>query len=166
MSENPELPIAIMNRWKEGWTSTLIKACLLTFVLLICLILLFSLGALNEISKNFHNYRCNPLFMPFAGNFGLDPKENFNFCLTNIFNSKAAVVFAPIYNLLGGFSDIVKLVVDVALGIRKLFSNFLFGVNNFMRCSMCKIQTLLWPVSAVAQTQWVSSQGLLMQTHD
>ena len=146
MSENPEPPIAIMNRWKEGWTSTLIKTCLLTIVLLICLILLFTLGSLHEITQNFQNYRCNPLFMPFAGNFGLDSKENFNFCLTNIFNTKAAEVFAPIYNLLGGFSDIVKLVVDVALGIRKLFSNFLFGVNNFMRSVRDRIQNIMFSI--------------------
>lgn len=146
MADNPELPIARMNRWKEGWTMTLIKACILTVLFLISLILLFTLGSLKEITENFPKYRCNPAIMPFAGNFGYDAKDNFNFCLTSIFNIKAAEIFAPIYNLLGGFSDIVKQIVDVALGIRKLFSNFYLGVNSFIRSVRDRIQNVFFTV--------------------
>ena len=146
MADNPDLSTALMNRWKEGWTFALIKACLVTAVFLICLILLFTLGSLNEITQNFANYRCNPLIMPFAGNFGVDAKENFNFCLTNIFNSKATEIFAPIYNLLGGFSNVVQLVVNVALGIRTLFSNFLSGVNNFVRSVRDRMQNVMFTI--------------------
>lgn len=143
---NPELPIARMIHWKEGWTSTMIKACVLTAVFTICLVLLFTLGSLQEIAANFPKYRCNPILMPFASNFGFDTKQNFDFCLTSIFNVKAAEIFTPIYNLLGGFTDIVKLVVDVALGIRKLFSNFYDGVNNFMRTARDRIQALFFSI--------------------
>jgi hypothetical protein len=146
MADNPDLPIAQMNRWKEGWTFTLIKFCILSVVFLICLILMFTLGSLKEITENFPKYRCNPMIMPFAGNFGVDAKENFNFCLTTIFNVKAAEIFAPIYNLLGGFSDIVKTIIDVSLGIRKLFSNFLLGVNNFIRSTRDRIQSVLFSI--------------------
>jgi len=142
----PELPIALMNRWKENWTSTLIKVSILTVILLVCLILMFTLGNLNEIAKNFPKYRCNPMIMPFAGNFGYDTKENFNFCLTSIFNNKAAEIFTPIYGLLGGFTDIVNLIVNVAAGIRKLFSNFFGGVNSFIRNVRDRIQAVMFSI--------------------
>lgn len=146
MADAPELPIAKMNRWKENWTGTMIKASVLTIVFLICLILLFSLGSIREITENFPKYRCNPIIMPFAANFGYDAKENFNYCLTSIFNIKAAEIFAPIYNLLGGFTDIVKMIVDVALGIRKLFSNFFLGVNTFIRTTRDRIQSVFFSI--------------------
>jgi hypothetical protein len=107
---------------------------------------MFTLGNLNEIQKNFPRYRCNPLYMPFASNFGYDTKDNFNFCLSTIFDSKAAEIFAPIYQLLGGFVSLTKTIVDVALGIRKLFSNFLLGVNGFVQNVRDRIQQLLFNV--------------------
>jgi len=81
--------------------------------------------------------------MPFASNFGYDTQENFNFCLSNIFQNKAIEVFTPIYELLGLFTTIVTQIVNVVLGIRKLFSNFLFGVNQFIRNVRDRIQQLL-----------------------
>lgn len=143
MADSPE---ALMSNWKSGWTFTMIKLCILTTVFLVGLVLLFSMGSLKEITENFPKYRCNPILIPFASNFGYDSKENFNFCLTSIFNVKAAEIFGPIYNLLGGFTDIIKLVVDVALGIRKLFSNFLLGMNNFVRNVRDRIQGLMFNI--------------------
>ena len=118
----------------------------MTVILLTALILMFTLGNLNEIRKNFPRYRCNPLFIPFASNFGYDTKDNFNFCLSTIFDSKAAEIFAPIYQLLAGFVNLTKLIVDVALGIRKLFSNFLLGVNGFVQNVRDRIQQLLFSI--------------------
>lgn len=132
--------------WSTSWTSAVIKFVILTGVFLAALILLFTMGNLNEIRKNFPRYRCNPLFIPFASNFGYDTKDNFNFCLSTIFDSKAAEIFAPIYQLLAGFVNLTKLIVDVALGIRKLFSNFLLGVNNFVRSVRDRIQQLLFNI--------------------
>lgn len=132
--------------WSTSWTSALVKFVILSGILLTALILMFTLGNLNEIRKNFPRYRCNPLFIPFASNFGYDTKDNFNFCLSTIFDTKAAEIFAPIYQLLAGFVNLTKLVVDVALGIRKLFSNFLLGVNNFVRSVRDRIQQLLFNI--------------------
>jgi len=84
--------------------------------------------------------------MPFAGNFGYDATENFNYCLNNIFLGKASEVFAPIYNLLSTFTQVITLITNVTLGIRKLFSNFLFGVNNFVRSVRDKIQAVLFSI--------------------
>lgn len=133
----------IMDVWETNWSVTLYKFIGLTVVLLAILIALFQFANIQEIAKNFPRYRCNPMIMPFASNFGYDTQENFNFCLNNIFNIKAVEVFAPIYQLLGVFTTIVTQLVNVVLGIRKLFSNFLFGVNQFIRNVRDRIQQLL-----------------------
>lgn len=142
MADSPEA----LATWNSGWTTAILKLCILTVLFAIGLALLFSVGSLKEIAENFPKYRCNPLLMPFASSFGYDSKENFNFCLTSIFNIKAAEIFGPIYTLLSGFTDIVKLIVDVALGIRKLFSNFLLGMNNFVRNVRDRIQGLMFNI--------------------
>ena len=132
--------------WKENYTWIIIKFAIATVVLGASLIMVFTLGNLQEIAKNFPRYRCYPVFMPFASQFGYDTKENFNFCLNGIFNTKAAEIFQPIFKLLTGFTEIIKLIVDVGLGIRKLFSNFLLGVNKFIRNVRDRIQFLLFNI--------------------
>jgi hypothetical protein len=132
--------------WSPSWTGSLIKFIIMSVVFLTALILMFTLGNLNEIRKNFPRYRCNPLFIPFASQFGYDTKDNFNFCLSTIFDTKAAEIFGPIYQLLAGFVGLTKVIVDVALGIRKLFSNFLLGVNGFVRSVRDRIQTLMFNI--------------------
>ena len=145
-SINPEMPINPLVEWEEAWTKRAIILTIVTVLLTITVVLMFTLGNLKEIAENFPRYRCTPLALPFASHFGYDTKENFNFCLTSIFNTKAAEVFGPVYNLLGGFTQIVQLIVDVALGIRKLFSNFLLGVNGFVRNVRDRIQGLLFNI--------------------
>jgi hypothetical protein len=125
------------------FTWTVIKFSTITITFIVLLILLFTIGSLKEIGANFSRYRCNPLLMPFANNFGYDTTENFNYCLNNIFMVKATEVFSPIYKLLGGFTVLLSQIVNVALGIRQLFSNFLLGVNNFVLNVRNKIQSLL-----------------------
>jgi len=138
----PTIPDALL-AWNKGWTMTLIKCILLTVVFAVALTLMFTVGNLNEIAKNFPKYRCNPLAIPFAGMFGYNAGENFNFCLGSVFDVKAAEIFSPIYGLLGNFTNVVHLITNVTLGIRTLFSNFLLGVNKFVRSVRDKIQALM-----------------------
>jgi hypothetical protein len=132
--------------WEAGFTTTVIKFAIMTIVFGGILVGMFAMGSLTEIAKNFPRYRCNPMAMPFASNFGYDTMENFNFCLNTIFQGKAAEIFGPIYGLLGGFTAVITQIVNVTAGIRKLFSNFLGGVNNFVRSVRDKIQAVLFSI--------------------
>jgi len=132
--------------WEAGFTTTVIKFVIMTIVFGGILVGMFAMGSLTEIAKNFPRYRCNPMAMPFASNFGYDTMENFNFCLNTIFQGKAAEIFGPIYGLLGGFTAVITQIVNVTAGIRKLFSNFLGGVTNFVRSVRDKIQAVLFSI--------------------
>uniref|UniRef100_A0A6C0LNE7 Vint domain-containing protein n=1 Tax=viral metagenome TaxID=1070528 RepID=A0A6C0LNE7_9ZZZZ len=132
-----------LTAWKEGYTRTIIVFVLITAVQIGLLVGAFQLHLLADIKKNFGNYRCNPLFMPFVGNFGYNPIDNFNFCVQSIFQGKAAEVFAPIYSILGTFQGVLMTIVNSALSIRGMFSNFLGGVENFIASVRNKIQFLM-----------------------
>jgi len=129
--------------WKEGYTRTIIVFILVTLVQIGLVFVALQMTNLADIKKNFANYRCNPLFMPFVGNFGYNPVDNFNFCVQNIFNGKAAEVFAPIYGILAVFQKVLATVVNSAMSIRGMFKNFLGGVEHFIASVRNKIQFLM-----------------------
>jgi hypothetical protein len=136
---NPEL----IEAWNANLSWSILSFAVVTLIFIGITVLIFSLSNITEISKNFSKYRCNPLMMPFAGQFGYDAKENFQFCISNQLNSKAAEIFAPLYGLLSQFVGILTVMMNATLGIRKLFSNFFLSVNNFVGNVRNKIQNLL-----------------------
>ena len=132
-----------LTAWKEGYTKTIIVFVLVTAVQIGLLVGALQLNMFADIKKNFEKYRCNPLFMPFVGNFGYNPVDNFNFCVQSIFNFKAAEVFAPVYSILETFQGVLATVVNSAMSIRGMFANFLGGVEQFIASVRNKIQFLM-----------------------
>ena len=129
--------------WKEGYTRIIIVFVLVTLVQFGLLFVALQFTNLADIKRNFPKYRCNPVYMPFVGNFGYNPMDNFNFCVQNIFNGKAAEVFAPIYSILATFQKVLATVVNSAMSIRGMFANFLRGVEHFIGSVRNKIQFLM-----------------------
>ena len=138
---NPELEAVAA--WSTNLYGSVFTFAVVTLIFIGLTVLIFSFSNIAEISKNFAQYRCNPLMMPFAGQFGYDAKENFQFCISNILNNKVAEIFAPLYGLLSQFVGILTVMMNATLGIRKLFSNFFLSVNNFVGNVRNKIQNLL-----------------------
>ena len=137
---------AVMDAWSANFTLSILIFVLVTAVFIGLTLAIFSFGNIAEIAKNFAKYRCNPLMMPFAGQFGYDAKENFNFCISNILNDKASQIFAPLYGILSQFTGILTVMMNATLGIRKLFSNFFLSVNNFVGNVRNRIQRLLFEI--------------------
>ena len=137
-------PEELVSEWNANSTMNIVKFVLVTGILLTILILLFAVGNIHEISQNWPRYRCNPTFMPFAGAFGYSVKDNFQFCMNSMFKTKAGEVFAPIYGLLGNFTNTISLLVDTTLGMRTLFGNFVMSTNSFLKNVHDRIQGLLF----------------------
>lgn len=124
------------------WSAVL--AFLIVFGVLVAGFVALALyGNLAELAGNPSRYRCNPFVMPFAANLGLDPKENFSYCVTNVFNTKAAEVFGPIYTLLTTFTSTLSVLVDAMMGIRQMFGTFVATTNGFVRSVRDRIQAVL-----------------------
>ncbi len=87
------------------------KASDITQVILVILVfvgLLFANVAsagIENIKKNWPEYRCNPTVMPFAATFGHDPVTNFTDCVAQMQSASMSVLTAPFkfnMGLLGG----------------------------------------------------------------
>jgi len=132
-----------MNSPMNGSMGSVIWFGVLTAINIGILVAFFTVGSLEEIGKNWPRYRCNPLFMPFAGSFGSDPVENFHFCLDSIFAGKAAIIFGPLYAILNDFGSIISKIVNVAMGLRLLFANMLHSVQDFLSNVKQRIKSIL-----------------------
>jgi hypothetical protein len=85
---------------------------------------------LTDISKNWVQYRCNPVYMPFTSMFSPDVSvsDNFSYC-TNLF-AKAVFDYAtaPVYLLLSMFQEMT----GSLLGDINQFLGFLAGIDKFI----------------------------------
>ena len=138
-----EPPVDVMTSWQNSYTRIIIIFVLVTFVQLLLVFFAFNSQWLKDIQQNFPKYRCNPVVIPMAGLFGYNTVDNFNFCVQGVFNAKAAEVFIPIYGILGTFQQVLATVVNAAMSIRGMFSNFFTGVENFITSLRNKIQYLM-----------------------
>jgi hypothetical protein len=129
-----------------GSTGSMIWFVLITLLNIGILVALFTVGNLEEVAKNWPRYRCNPIYMPFATSFGSDPVENFQFCLNSVFAGKAAAIFAPLYSILSEFGSIISKIVNVAMGLRNLFSNMFSSVKDFLGNVKQRILTILMQI--------------------
>jgi hypothetical protein len=129
--------------WKNNYTYNIIIFVLFTIVQCLIIGVAFQSQWIKEITINFPKYRCNPIMMPFVSLFGFNTSENFNFCVQGIFNVKAAEVFVPIYGILNTFQEVITTLVNAAMSIRGMFSNFFSGVQNFITGLRNKIQYLM-----------------------
>jgi hypothetical protein len=143
---NPELPNPDLTAWNEGFTTSILIFIVVTAIFLLLTAGIFSLASMIEAAKNFEKYRCNPIMMPFAGQFGYDAKENFNFCVSNVLGEKVAASFAPLFGQMSQMLSVFTVIMNATLGMRKLFSNFFLSVNSFVGNVRNRIQNLLFQI--------------------
>jgi len=144
-------------------------------VLCIGLLIALSASYIKQIVTNFGSFRCNPLIMPFAGLFGYNASDNFQFCLNGLLEGRLGEAFSPVFKMLGTFGTTLETVVNAALGLRNVFTNFLITVNGFIssvtqrikslmtevRMSMLKLKELMGKVyGTMYAVIWMGTSGL------
>lgn len=99
----------------------------LIFIILLygifCLYLVTS-NLKNNLKKNWPSYRCNPLVMPFASQFGVNANENFNYCIQNVQKNFMGTLLYPLnynMNILGNVSGSLS----NSLNMTRSFINYL-----------------------------------------
>jgi hypothetical protein len=121
-----------------------------TIVLIICIIIAIIIAEIISavlFSRDWASIRCVPYIMPFAGLFGHDVNENFQFCMSESFKKQAGESIAPIYKFFGGFIGVLSTLVDSANSIRLSFATFMGGFvtmvsefNDRFRLFMSQVQ--------------------------
>ena len=111
---------------------------------------------INQIKANWSEHRCQPSIMPFASFFGVNPKENFDFCMGNIFQSHSTPYMgstASLFDKFSGslksiFSSITSMRTTIATlggGINSVFQEFTDRIKNFffqLRLSAIRLKSL------------------------
>lgn len=96
--------------------------------------------SLNKIRDNWNEYRCNPLYIPFAGAIRPDvsTQENLLYCLNQMGNDVLKYPLDAIHQLLGTFTSSLTELTG-SLGIfRNLFSRLRKFMLSFTMSTMSK----------------------------
>lgn len=149
----------------ELWSPS--SAILFLIILLLIIYILLtgfsSIVDLKNIKKNWAEYRCNPMIMPFATFFDQDAKQNFEFCMGKIFDvhsqssiSSITSIFSTFTNLLksifGSISSIRNIIASLGGGINVIFQEFTDRITSFffrLRVSAIRIKSLFMKMYAV-----------------
>ena len=133
----------------------------LTAVLAVCYTMM--LARLDEIKKNWIEYRCNPMYMPFASLVGVDTAGNFSRCTARSFQDYAGFIMDPINQLFGTFLGMFSSIAGSLNSMRAMFNGIrtaflgivtsIFGkLTNTMAAMqylMIRIRTVFLRVSGV-----------------
>ena len=82
----------------------------------------------SNIQNNWPEYRCQPLMMPFAGMFGHDVNENFQFCLQQIIQEQTRGVTGPFVGGMFGFTTILSNLMNSVNSFRVTMATLVGGV--------------------------------------
>jgi len=141
----------------------------LAFLILISLVFVgFTMGHhqshhITEVKMNWKENRCKPWVMPFAGFYGHDTVDNFQFCMRSIFKVHAQEITSPFTSVLGIFSEVIGKIFSVVNsiyetiatmggGIQVIFQDFTDRIMNFffqLRLSAIRIKNMIGRMHAL-----------------
>lgn len=135
---------------------------ILTFLLLGVWYFLNSAVDIVEVKRNWPKYRCSPSVMPFAGMYGYNVNENFQFCLRTIFEGQVGEATGPFATIMGGtigtlmtflknLNSIRVMLATLVGGVSKIFQEFsdrLKLATSQIRITGLRMQTLMKRVFA------------------
>lgn len=132
----------------------LLHMIIIAFVLLYVINKYFDAG---NIKKNWAEERCNPMIMPFASLFGYNTKENFDFCMGNVFDTQSMPMLGSMGSMFAKFTVLLTSIFDsigslrntvasLGGGINVVFQDFTDRISNFffkLRISAIHIKSLI-----------------------
>ena len=109
-------------------------------------VLLLGSSSTKEIADNWPKYRCAPTVMPFAGFYGHDTAENFQFCLKNIFQGQADSLLGPFTGILGTFIGTLSTLIQSANSMRMQMATLVGGVTNITKDFQDRITQIMFRI--------------------
>jgi hypothetical protein len=105
---------------------------------------------LKNIKKKWPEYRCNPMIMPLASQFGFDPIQNFTFCITQMQSNAMGFFLQPINFLMdamgslgGELMESINMVRNVVAYIRGMVGNIVGDIFGVFMNILVQIQTMM-----------------------
>lgn len=72
----------------------------ITVLMVVIIVGVFQFSAFTDVVENWEKYRCDVSVMPFAGFYGKNAEENFNYCMSAMLQSKASSFTGPFATIL------------------------------------------------------------------
>lgn len=91
---------------------------------------------LEDIKANWNERRCEPLVMVAAANIdinGMDPSENFQFCIGKIIDSSIAIFLSPMLKLFSKQIDATKPITDSMKYLREMAATLMKPLMNIFK---------------------------------
>lgn len=124
----------------------------LLIILLFVAMYVFSIVSvgLKKIKQKWPEYRCNPMVMPFASQFGFDPMLNFTQCIGNMQSDSMNFFLEPVHYLLsimGGLgkelTDALNMIRRVIAFIRGMVGNIVGDIFGVFLNILIQVQTMM-----------------------
>jgi hypothetical protein len=104
----------------------------------------------KEIADNWPKYRCSPTVMPFAGFYGYDAAENFNFCTKAIFEGQAEALLGPFGSILATFVGTLSVLIQSANSMRVQLATLVGGVTKITKEFQDRITQIMFRTQITA----------------
>ena len=114
-----------------------------TFVAIVSSLYLYAGSQVSNLKKNWAQYRCNPIYMPFAGMVGDDVMSNFTKCTMSGFHTYAGFIMDPILAEFGVVNNTLEEVSDTLGSMRSMMSGVRGGFLGIIGSVFGKIQNVM-----------------------
>jgi len=104
----------------------LILGTIISFVIFYGMSIVFDV---KKIKDNWAEQRCSPMIMPFASLFGYNTKENFEFCMGNIFNTYSQPFMSSSSTMFSSFTGLLTMIFDSISSLRNTLASLGGGIN-------------------------------------
>ena len=146
-----------------SFSNALMFMIIIVIVIVVAVTGISTMSQVKDVSNQWSKYRCNPLVMPFAGLFGYNAKENFEFCMNTIFTNFSMPFLSSIGDIFQQFATMLQSIFSSLNGLRNsvatmggginvIFQEFTDRISNFffqLRLSAIAMRTLFGRLYAV-----------------
>ena len=126
------------------------SAFFITLIAIIVFFLIERTSDISDIQTNWSEYRCKPHIIPFAGLFGYDMNENFQFCLQQIIKEKTKGVTGPFAQGMSGFTSVLMNLMESANSFRAMLATLVGGVIKIVSEFKSRITALMGRIKLTA----------------
>jgi hypothetical protein len=112
---------------------------------------------MKNLEKKWPEYRCNPMVMPFASQFGHDPMTNFVFCIGNIQKGMMGFFLKPVIfvihlasNLGGMLLESIQKIREMLLWIRTATSGLVADIFGVFINTLIQFQKMMIKIKDLA----------------
>ena len=132
------------------------------YVIIFIILLLYIILVYNRknIIKNWDQYKCSPLIIPFASFFDKDPIENLNGCMWNGYKSNFGILIKPFTYMIDTIKLVIKKLFDQLNSIRTLLK----PIRDFVESATAMVYKKIEGIMNLTMFTFLKMNNLMKRT--